>query len=74
MAVIGGIIGGGIFRNPATVAERTGSAGLALLTWSVGGAIALIGALCFGELGARRPKAGGSYDTCGTRSARWRRS
>ena len=61
MAVIGGIIGGGIFRTPAAVAERTGSASLALATWVVGGVIALIGAYCFGELGARKPKAGGSY-------------
>src|SRR5262245_21845192 len=61
MAVIGGIIGGGIFRTPAAVAQRTGSASLALTTWIVGGIIALIGAFCFGELGQRRPKAGGSY-------------
>ena len=61
MVVIGGIIGAGIFLNPAIVAERTGTAGLTLLAWAIGGAIALIGALCFGELGARRPQAGGSY-------------
>jgi basic amino acid/polyamine antiporter, APA family len=61
MAVIGGIIGGGIFRTPAAVAQRTGSASLALTTWIVGGVIALIGAFCFGELGERKPKAGGSY-------------
>lgn len=61
MAVIGGIIGGGIFRTPATVAERVGSPGLTLAAWIVGGVIALIGALCFGELGQRRPKAGGGY-------------
>jgi APA family basic amino acid/polyamine antiporter len=61
MAVIGGIIGGGIFRTPAAVAQRTGSASLAITTWIVGGVIALIGAFCFGELGERKPKAGGSY-------------
>ena len=61
MAVIGGIIGGGIFRTPSAVAQRTGSASLALTTWIVGGVIALIGAFCFGELGQRKPKAGGSY-------------
>lgn len=61
MAVIGGIIGGGIFRTPATVAERVGSSGLVLVAWVAGGAVALIGALCFGELGQRRPKAGGGY-------------
>src|SRR6059036_822734 len=61
MAVIGGIIGGGIFRTPASVAERVGSPGLALSAWIVGGVVALIGAFAFAELGARRPQAGGGY-------------
>ena len=61
MAVVGGIIGGGIFRTPAAVAERVGSPALALTAWVIGGAIALIGAFCFGELGQRCPKAGGGY-------------
>lgn len=61
MAVIGGIIGAGIFRTPAAVAERVGSPGLAIAAWILGGAIALAGAFCFGELGQRRPKAGGGY-------------
>ena len=61
MAVIGGIIGGGIFRTPAAVAERLGSSGLILAAWVTGGVVALIGALCFGELGQRRPRAGGGY-------------
>src|SRR6184192_4745400 len=61
MAVIGGIIGGGIFRTPATVAQRVGSPTLVLTAWIVGGVVALIGAFCFGELGHRRPKAGGGY-------------
>lgn len=61
MAVVGGIIGGGIFRTPATVAERLRSPGLVLFAWIVGGVVALIGAFCFGELGQRRPRAGGGY-------------
>jgi len=61
MAVVGGIIGGGIFRTPATVAERLRSPGLVLLAWVVGGVVALIGAFCFGELGRRHPRAGGGY-------------
>ncbi|HWB42958.1 MAG TPA: amino acid permease, partial [Gemmatimonadales bacterium] len=61
MAVVGGIIGGGIFRTPAAVAERVGSARLILAVWVAGGVVALIGALCFGELGHRRPRAGGGY-------------
>src|SRR6266571_4392746 len=61
MAVVGGIIGGGIFRTPATVAERLHSPSLVLLAWVIGGIVALIGAFCFGELGQRRPRAGGGY-------------
>ncbi|HET6434062.1 APC family permease [Dyella sp.] len=61
MVVIGGIIGGGIFLNPGIAAQRTGS-GLALLAMWVGaGVLTLIGALCYAELGARRPRAGGIY-------------
>jgi APA family basic amino acid/polyamine antiporter len=61
MAVMGGIIGGGIFRTPAVVAERTGSVALVLTAWAAGGVIGLAGALCYGELGERRPFAGGAY-------------
>lgn len=61
MAVVGGIIGSGIFVNPQIVADRVGSSSLTLLAWVLGGGIALIGAFCYGELGARSPKAGGGY-------------
>lgn len=61
MAVVGGIIGGGIFRTPATVAERLGTPEFVLFAWVLGGVVALIGAFCFGELGQRRPRAGGGY-------------
>ena len=61
MAVIGGIIGGGIFLTPATVATRVRSASFILIAWVVGGLVALIGAFCYAELGARRPRAGGGY-------------
>ncbi len=61
MAVVGGIIGSGIFINPAIVAKRVGSASLTLGVWVLGGVVALIGAFCFGELSQRRPRAGGSY-------------
>ncbi len=61
MVVVGGIIGAGIFRNPAIVAERAGTPTLVLGVWLLGGLIALLGGLCFAELGARRPQAGGGY-------------
>ncbi|MFN2602078.1 MAG: APC family permease [Gemmatimonadaceae bacterium] len=61
MVVIGGIIGAGIFLNPAIVAQRVHTSAFILTTWVLGGAIALVGALSFAELGARRPQAGGGY-------------
>lgn len=61
MAVVGGIIGSGIFVTPAQVAARAGSGALALGVWVLGGVVALAGAFCFGELGRRRPRAGGTY-------------
>ncbi len=61
MLVVGGIIGSGIFLNPAIVAQRVGSARLIMLTWGLGALVALLGAFIFAELGARRPAAGGGY-------------
>jgi APA family basic amino acid/polyamine antiporter len=61
MLVMGGIIGAGIFLNPAIVAQRVGSGALTVGVWVIGGVIALAGAFCFAELGARRPRAGGGY-------------
>jgi len=61
MAVMGGIVGAGIFRSPAVVAARVRTPGLTLVSWVLGGLIALAGALCFGELGRRSPRAGGGY-------------
>jgi APA family basic amino acid/polyamine antiporter len=61
MVVIGGIIGSGIFINPYIVAQRLSSGPLVLLAWIAGGAIALVGALAYAELGTRSPRAGGQY-------------
>ena len=59
--VVGAIIGVGIFFNPRDVAHVTGSAGGAMAAWSVGGLVALLGALTFAELGRLRPRAGSQY-------------
>jgi basic amino acid/polyamine antiporter, APA family len=57
--VLGSIIGVGIFLTPSKVAEQAGSPGLALLLWAIGGLIAMAGALCMAEVGARYPTSGG---------------
>src|SRR3982751_4728170 len=61
MAVIGGIVGAGIFINPFLVAERVHSTFLILLAWVCGGLIALIGGAIYAELAARLPVVGGQY-------------
>src|SRR4051812_18665771 len=61
MAVIGGIVGAGIFINPYIVAERVHTAPLILLAWICGGIIALIGGAIYAELAARLPIVGGQY-------------
>lgn len=61
MMVIGGIIGSGIFLNPAVVAQRVPTVALTLDAWALGALVALIGAFVFAELGQRRPRAGGGY-------------
>jgi APA family basic amino acid/polyamine antiporter len=61
MLVIGGIIGSGIFLNPAVVAARVRTPSLILGVWGLGALIALIGGFVFAELGRRRPLAGGGY-------------
>ena len=60
--VVGAIVGVGIFFTPQRVAEITGSGELALVTWTLGGLVALTGALTFAELGGLYPRTGGHYD------------
>lgn len=59
--VISGIIGGGIFFTPATVAQHLPSASWIIIAWCAGAVVAFAGALTFAELGSRFPHAGGHY-------------
>ena len=59
--VVGEVIAVGIFLTPAGMAKTLGSPLWLLIVWLVMGAMALCGALCYGELAARYPEAGGGY-------------
>ena len=61
LITIGSIIGSGIFRNPAVVAQRAHQPAIILGCWIAGGLIGLVGAFVFAELAARRPVSGGIY-------------
>jgi APA family basic amino acid/polyamine antiporter len=59
--LVGEVIAVGIFLTPAGMAKSLGSPLWLLIVWVVMGLMALCGALCYGELAARFPQAGGSY-------------
>ena len=59
--VVGIVIGAGIFRTPPLVAQIAGDGGWALALWVAGGLVSLVGALCYAELAATYPHAGGDY-------------
>jgi amino acid transporter len=61
MIITGIVIGGGIFAFPPLVAGMTASVGWMFGAWILGAALALIGALCYAELAASFPNAGGDY-------------
>ena len=59
--VVGEVIAVGIFLTPAGMAKSLGSPMWVLVVWLVMGAMALCGSLCYGELAAKYPEAGGGY-------------
>jgi APA family basic amino acid/polyamine antiporter len=55
------MIGTGIFTTSGFVMEALRDPLAMLVCWFIGGVFALCGALCYGELGAVFPRAGGEY-------------
>jgi basic amino acid/polyamine antiporter, APA family len=58
---VGMVVGAGIFKSPALVAENAGTPLAIYGVWILGGLISLIGALCYGELAIAYPNPGGDY-------------
>ncbi len=59
--IVGVVVGTGIFKTPSLVAANTGGDLAFFLSWFFGGAISLIGALCYAELAVTFPHSGGDY-------------
>ncbi len=59
--VVGSMIGSGIFIVSADIARQMGSPFWLLMCWLAAGVLTIMGALCYSELAAMFPKAGGQY-------------
>jgi basic amino acid/polyamine antiporter, APA family len=61
MVVFSLVVGIGIFRTPAIVANAAGDTFTFFAAWIAAGIVALAGAFVFAEIGSRYPRAGGYY-------------
>ena len=59
--VIANMIGAGIFTTTGFQAADLGHPLFIFVLWVIGGTLALLGALCYAELGAMMPRAGAEY-------------
>jgi amino acid transporter len=59
--VVGTVIGSGVFKKPASIAEHVPCFGLTALVWVLGGVLVLLGALAYAEVAVLYPRAGGNY-------------
>ncbi len=59
--VVGNVIGSGIFLKPGNIAGDAGQFSTIIAVWVLGGILCLCGGLCFAELAAMYPGAGGLY-------------
>jgi APA family basic amino acid/polyamine antiporter len=59
--VISNMVGTGIFTTTGFLAGQLGTAELVISIWVVGALFALVGSLCYSELGINFPSSGGEY-------------
>jgi APA family basic amino acid/polyamine antiporter len=61
MMLVGIVVGTGIFKTPSLVAANSADGTTFIGLWLLGGFVALVGALCYAELGSSHPSSGGEY-------------
>ncbi|MDZ4762121.1 MAG: APC family permease [Alphaproteobacteria bacterium] len=58
---VGMVVGAGIFKSPALVADNAENSIWFFAVWIIGGIVSLLGALCYAELSTAFPDPGGDY-------------
>ncbi len=69
--VVGTVIGAGVFKKPAVIAQNIDYFGLILAAWILVGIITLFGALSIAEVAILVPRAGGNYVYLRESYGRW---
>ncbi len=59
--IVGIVIGAGIYETAPFILSCVASPGQAMLVWTLGGVLSVIGALCYAELATTYPRVGGDY-------------
>jgi amino acid transporter len=59
--IIGIVIGAGIYETAPFILSCVSGPGEAMLVWTLGGVLSVIGALCYAELATTYPRVGGDY-------------
>jgi amino acid transporter len=60
--IVGIVVGTAIFRSPSMVFSGAGGPWMAIGLWTLGGALAWCGAVCYAELATTYPRDGGDYE------------
>lgn len=59
--IVGIVVGAGIYETAPFILANVSSPWMAMLVWSLGGLLSLVGALCYAELASTYPQSGGDY-------------
>ena len=69
--IVGIIIGAGIYESSPLIARNVAGVAALIGTWILGGALSLVGALCYAELATAYPRSGGDYVYLSRAFGRW---
>lgn len=59
--IVGIVVGVSLFRAPGPIFASVDAAWQGMAVWGLGGALSLVGALCYAELASTYPRSGGDY-------------